>query len=88
MNPLINSQMQNGSYNPMQNLMAVLQNGANPQQLASNILSNNPQAQGMLQSLQQQCGNGNPRDFVLNYCSQNGVDMGFVMSLANMLGAR
>ncbi len=76
------------SNTPIGQLMSVLQGGANPQQLAQNIISNNPQAQQMLSSMQRQCGTRNPKDFVLEMCRNNGVDQNQVMQLANMMGLK
>ena len=85
MNPLM-SMMPDSS--PFSSLMNVLQGGANPQQLAQNILQKSPQAQQMLNSMQQQCGNRNPRDFVLEQCRNRGIDQNQVMQIANMLGLK
>ncbi|MDE5564588.1 MAG: hypothetical protein K2I93_05485 [Oscillospiraceae bacterium] len=76
------------SNTPIGQLMGVLQGGASPQQLAQNILSNNPQAQKMLSSMQQQCGTRNPKDFVMETCRNNGIDQNQVMQLANMMGLK
>lgn len=89
MNPLIsrgNNPTQQGT--PMEMLMNVLGNGANPQQLAQNIIANNPRAVQEVQRMQQQCGNQNPRDFILNYFNQNGGNMQEIMQVANMLGLK
>lgn len=85
MNPLMNMIPNNS---PFSALMNVLQGGANPQQLANNILQKNPQAQQMLNAMQQQCGNRNPRDFVLEQCRNRGIDQNQVMQIANMLGLK
>lgn len=81
--------------NPMLNtapsiadLLNALRCGSNPQRLAENILSNNPQIANDFNALRNQCGTNSPRDFVLNYCSKNGVDMNAVNSLAHMLGLK
>lgn len=80
MNPLmkINS--------PITQLMTALNGGTDPRQLAQNILSNNPQARQMIASMQQQCGNRNPRDFVLEQCRNQGISEADVMQIAGKLG--
>lgn len=77
-----------GRNNPLSQLMNVLNGGANPQQLAQNILQNNPQAQQMMNAMQQQCGNRNPRDFVLEQCRNNGINENQVMQIAQRMGLR
>ena len=77
-----------GRNTPLSQLMNVLNGGANPQQLAQNILQNNPQAQQMMNAMQQQCGNRNPRDFVLEQCRNNGINENQVMQIAQRMGLR
>lgn len=72
--------------NPVDQIMNTIRSGTNPQVMTQQILQNNPQASAMINMMKNQCGNGNPRDFVLNYCNQNGIDTNSVMQLANMLG--
>lgn len=98
MNPLsqttitnVNNQNPNAqNLNPVDQIMNTIRSGTNPQvmaqQMAQQILQNNPQASAMINTMKNQCGNGNPRDFVLNRCNQNGIDTNSVMQLANMLG--
>lgn len=85
MNPLM--QMIQGN-NPISQIMNILNGGANPQQLAQNILQKNPQAQAMLNSMQSQCGNRNPRDFVLEQCRNRGINESQVMQIANRIGLK
>lgn len=84
-NPFVDSMQ---TINPMNNLITMINQGVNPQQLAQNILNNNPQAVQFVQSMQRQCGNNSPRDYVLSYCQQNGINKDAVLSLANSLGIR
>lgn len=83
MNPFAN----NGSQpSPFDSLMTTLQNGADPQVLAQNILNNNPNLGQELQYMKQQCGNNNPKDYVLSICQQRGVNPTVVNGLARLLG--
>lgn len=76
------------SNTPIGQLMGVLQGGANPYQLAQDILNKNPKAQQVLNSAQNQCGNRSARDGALEFCRNNGADMNLVMQVANFLGLR
>jgi hypothetical protein len=78
----------NKAINPVSQIMNTIRSGTNPQAMAEQILQNNPQASAMINMMKNQCGNSNPRDFVLNYCNQNGIDTNSVMQLANMLGIK
>ena len=79
MNPLI--------HNPITQLFDLIRRG-NPLQMAQNMLSQDPSAQAMLRSCQNQCGSGNPKEFVLNMCRERGMDIDQVMSAAKMLGLK
>lgn len=85
MNPII--QMISGN-SPFGQIMNILNSGRNPQEIAMFIVQNNPQAKQALDGMRQQCGNGNPKDFVLNYCRNNGIDENQVMQIANRLGLK
>lgn len=79
MNPL--------AYNPISALFNVIRSG-NPMQIAQNMLSQDPAVQAMLKSCQNQCGSGDPKEFVLNICKERGLDIDQVMSAAQMLGLK
>jgi len=81
-------QMMQGNNNPISQILNILNGGANPQQLAQNILQKNPQAQAMLNSMQSQCGNRSPREFVLEQCRNRGIDEAQVMQIANKMGLK
>lgn len=83
---LLPNMMQNN--NPIGQIMNLLNGGMNPQAMVQNILQKNPQAQQMMNAMQKQCGNRNPRDFVLEQCRNNGIDESQVMRLAQMIGAK
>lgn len=79
MNPLV--------HNPISALFNIIRSG-NPMQIAQNMLSQDPAAQAMLKSCQNQCGSGDPKEFVLNMCRERGMDLDQVMSAAKMLGLK
>lgn len=86
MNPL--NSPSNLPQNPMDNLQMMLRNGANPQVLAQNVIANNPQVANEVQNLQRQCGNQNPKDFMVNYFRQNGADPSLFLTIGNMMGLK
>lgn len=93
MNPLMQgSNMTPGTSqsmnNPFGEIMGMLQNGTSPQQLAQAILQNNPQAAQRMNQVRMMSGQMSPKDAVMNYCQQNGIDTNTVMQLANMMGLR
>lgn len=73
---------------PMEQLMNALQSGANPYQLYQDALNQNPQAKKMLNSMQQQCGAGNPMHYVIGMFRNVGIDKNQVIQLANAMGLR
>lgn len=83
MNPLIN--MMN---NPISQILNVLKGGATPQQLANQILQQNPQAQAMLNAMQAQCGKQSPKEFVLQQCKNRGISESDVMEIASRMGLK
>lgn len=85
MNPIM--QMISNS-SPIGQIIGLLNSGKNPQELAMSIMQNNPQAKQTVDSMIQQCGNGNPKEYVLNYCRNNGIDENQVMQLAGKLGLK
>lgn len=72
----------------MDELTKTLRGGISPSQIGQSILSSNPQAAQFLNTMQSQCGNGDPKEFVINLCAQNGINNEKVMQLANMLGLK
>lgn len=92
MNPLLsrnNYQPQSQpSGDPMDALLNTLSNGANPQQLVQSTINNNPKAVQEIKRMQQECGNQNPRDYILNYFQNNGMNTNRVMQVAKMLGLK
>lgn len=85
MNPIMQMISSNS---PIGQIMSVLNCGKNPQELAMSIVQNNPEAQQMLNSMRQQCGNNSPKDFVLSYCRNNGIDENQVMQIAQKIGLK
>lgn len=67
-----------------------VQSSPNPTEMmktmATNIMQSNPQAAAFMNMVQNQCGSGDPKEFVLNMCRQNGIPESFPMSLASAMG--
>lgn len=55
---------------------------------AQNVLSQDPSAQAMLKSCQNECGTKDPKEYVLNKCKESGMDMDQVMFAAKILGLK
>lgn len=83
MNPLKTTQN-----DPMDELTRTLNGGASIQQIGESILSSNPQASSFLNAMKVKCGNGDPKQFVLGLCAQNGINNEKIMQLANLLGLK
>ena len=79
MNPLLQ--------NPISQLFNIIRSG-NPKTIAQNMISQNPAAQAMLRSCQNECGQRNPKEYVLEVCKNQGMDMDQVMNAAKMLGLK
>lgn len=94
MNPLIQPRnnmtagMQQPVNNPINDIMNVLQNGTSPQQLAQSIIQQNPQAAQKMNQVRMMSGQMSPKEIVLNYAQQQGIDTNSIMQLANQMGLR
>lgn len=77
-----------GRNNPIMQILNILVRGMNPQALAQNIMQRNPDAQKLNRSLHQNCGNQNPRDFILEQCRNNGYRDDEILQIAQHMGLR
>lgn len=84
-NPVVPQQMA-PVQTPLGQLASVLQNGANPQALAQNVLQQNPEAQTFINTLQNT--RRNPKDLAMSLCQANGIPYNDMMAIAQMVGAR
>lgn len=95
MNPLVNNQnnipivgMQPQSNNT--DILAAIKNSGGPQQLAQQIIQNQPGIANDINGMIQQCNamKSNPRDYAINMLQQNGVPMDVIMGVAGSLGLK
>ena len=63
--------------NPIQQLIATMQNGGNPEQMAQQMLRANPQMQGDIQVLKNMAGKMSPTEFAMQIASQQAKQQGF-----------
>lgn len=85
MNPLVTNQT---NANPMMQLVTMLQNGANPMALAQQVIQNDPGLAQRINQMKMACGSNNPKDFILNWCNQNGMDPNPIIQIAGMYGLK
>lgn len=69
-----------------------IQNDQNPmemaKQIASNIMQQNPNASSFMNKMQNECGSGDPREYILNLCRQNGIPESVPIGFANAMGIK
>lgn len=69
--------------NPMNVIMQLLMGGGNPQQAIQQIASQNPQAQVLLNQMQQ--SGMTPKQFAMQYAKQNNLN---IQPLINMMAQK
>lgn len=67
------------------NLVKMIQSSGNPAQFVQNLVASNPQAQGILQQVQNSTQGADPRNIALQLAKQRGISENDVMSMFNML---
>lgn len=77
----------NNQFNEMLRSIALAKKqGGNPQMLIHNMLQQNPQMQYKLTQFKNMTNGRNPKDFILQYAKQQGIDeitMGFINEIIN-----
>lgn len=76
-----NNFMANGN-----NIMQMLMSGANPNQIMQNIIRQNPQAQVILNQMQQ--SNMTPQQYVMQLAKQNNININPVLNMLRQRGYR
>ena len=71
-----------GNNNP--NIFQMLMSGQNPQMLMQNILRQNPQAQVILNQMQQ--SNMTPQQYVMQLAKQNNINLNPVLNMLRQKG--
>lgn len=67
----------NNINNPIQQLILAMQSGGNPEQLAQQMLRNNPQMKNDIQVLKNMAGKMSPDEFAMQIASQQAKRQGF-----------
>lgn len=70
----------------MQMFSMMSRGGANPQQIAQQILMNNPEAQAVFTQMQNMANGLSPREFALKYAKQNGISEQDLLNFAKRFG--
>lgn len=69
-------------------VLGMINSGGNPNQIAMNMLNNNPQAKQIMQQFQNMANGMSPKDFALQLAKQKGVNPDEVMKMANKFGLK
>lgn len=85
MNPLKNQPYQN---NPINSMLQFMNSGGNPQQLAQQILQQNPGVQQAFTRLQQVAAGKNPKDIAMQLAQERGLDPAQLMQVAKRMGLK
>ena len=72
--------------NPMMAIMQMMSRGGNPQQILQSIITQNPQAQVIINQMQQ--SGMTPQQFVTQYAKQNNIDLNQVVQNMRNMGAK
>ena len=72
--------------NLLNTFMAMMSGGQKPQQIAQQMLMNDPQAREIFQQMQNMANGLSPRDFAIQYAKQNGVNPDQVLQMARRFG--
>ncbi len=72
--------------NPMNVLMQLMSMGTNPQQITSQILSQNPQMKVAFNQMQQ--SGMSTKDYVMQYAKQNNIDIQPFLNVMNQRGIK
>lgn len=74
--------------NPAMAMLQFLNNGGNPQQLANQIIQQNPQAKQTMEQLRQMANGQNPKDVAMQMAQQRGIDPAQLMQIAHKMGLK
>ena len=76
------------SQNLLNTFMQLANSGGNPQQIAQQMLMNDPQAREVLQQMQNMANGLSPREFAIKYAEQNGVNPNEFLQFAKRFGLK
>lgn len=72
----------------IENIVALYDNGGNPQQVMQNMMEGNNQVSQMKTQLQNMAQGRSPQEFLMQLARQNGVSEKNLQGLARILGAK
>lgn len=73
--------------NPIQQLIAFMNSGGNPQVMIQQMLRQNPQMQNTLMEIKNMVGDRSPKEFALQLAKQKGIDSQHIEELSKRMGA-
>ena len=76
------------SNNPVNSMLQFLNNGGDVQQLANQIMTQNPQARQAMEQLRQMSNGQNPKDIAMQLAQQRGIDPSQLMQIAKRMGLK
>ena len=68
------------------NFMAMARSGGNPNEIAKNMIMNNPEFRQIAEQMKNMSNGLSPREFALQYAKQNGVSEADVLKVAKQFG--
>ncbi len=72
--------------NPMQAIMQMILSGGNVNQVLQTMAKQNPQAQAILNQMQQ--SGMTPKQYVMQYAKQNNIDINQYINMINKMGGK
>lgn len=78
--------MNNNSNNIVNTILQVMSNGQSPQQLITQMLQQNPQAQTLFNQMQQ--SGMSMKDFTIQYAKQNNINLQPILNMLSQKGIK
>ena len=73
--------------NQIQQLIAFMNSGGNPQVLIQQMMRDNPQMQSTLMQIKNMVGDKSPKEFAIQLAKQQGIDSQQIEDLSKRMGA-
>lgn len=73
--------------NQIQQLIAFMNSGGNPQVLIQQMMRDNPQMQSTLMQIKNMVGDKSPKEFAIQLAKQQGIDSQQIEELSKRMGA-
>lgn len=68
--------------------LSLMNNGGNPEAIAMQMLSNNPQARQLMEQFKNMSKGMSPKEFAMQLARQRGIDPAQVSQMANKFGIK